>query len=203
MKSDVSDCLIVASEFDMTHWWSRFPLLYDPIRREDVDRGDFPTFHGRIRIRIEPIDPIDICSDLTPKERLWVEFDDDIDDELWCLAYQSFCIEGGFVEEDEDENELGSNFAQGETGDARTIFNEFHPEGTIIMITNLYEYVIERHSTTVDIFFWQPRNPQSQCRLRNALARWRDYLEKATAGRTGGVRARIREALLKKIKIKK
>ena len=179
----------------MTHWWSRFPLVYEPTRREDVNRNDFPTFHGRMRLRIESIDPVDICTDFAPKERLLVEFDDDFNDDLWALAYQSFCNEGGFVEDDEDE--YGSNFSQGEESeDARTILNEFHPEGTIIMITNLYHCVMEQRDTTLDILFWQPRNPQSQRCLSKALTRWRDYLEKATATRrrAGGGRARIRGA---------
>lgn len=172
----------------MTHWWSRFPLLYEPSRSEDVYRNDFTTYVGRMRLRIKSIDPIDICTDFAPKERLLVEFDDDFDDELWAFAYQSFCSQGGFVEDNEDE--YGSNFSQGEecSEDARTTFNEFHPEGTIIMITNLYNYVMERHDTTLDIFFWQPRNPQSQRRLRNALTRWRDYLT-ATRRRAGGARS--------------
>ena len=86
-----------------------------------------------MRLRIESIDPVDICTNFAPKERLLVEFDDDFDDELWAFAYQSFCNEGGFVED--DEGEYGSNFSQGEerSEDARSIFNEFHPEGTIIM----------------------------------------------------------------------
>ena len=191
----IKTCQMVLSRLrirkSMRQWWSRFPLLYEPTGREDVYRNDFTTYLGRMRLRIESIDPIDICTDFAPKKRLLVEFDDDFDDELWAFAYQSFCNEGGFVEDDEDE--YGSNFSQAVGSEhARTIFNEFHPEGTIIMITNLYHYVMERHDTTLDIFFWQPRNPQSQRRLRNALTRWRDYLKRA-----GGARARRRGALFR------
>lgn len=165
-------------QYTQMPWWSRYPLWDAPLHADDVNRNDFPTFHGRMRLRIESFDPDDICSDVSsPNERVLVEFDQ-IHDELWNDAYQTFCNEGGFEEDDEDA--LNSNLHQVEdTKHARVIFDEFTPEGTMISIKNYYNFDEER-GTTIDFSFWEPRNPQSLRRLRNALTIWRDCLEKAT-----------------------
>lgn len=139
---------------------------------DDLDRDDFPRFVGRMRLRIVPIDPVDICNNLAHKERILVEFEQ-VDDELWQYAYQTFCNEGAFVIDNEDDED-SHNFIQEEgIEDARVIFNEFTPEGTMITITHFYSFYCMRRDTTVDFFFWEPRNPQSLRRLRNALTRWR------------------------------
>ena len=154
----------------LPNWWVRGPVEPREITSEDVERDDFPQFNGTMRLRIEPIDPSGVTTNFEPDEHLLVEFNQ-IDEEVWDMAYQLFCLNGGFVPNNDDN--LSSIFTQQEqTENARAIFDQFHPEGTLIYIDNYYEICVER-STVVDFVFWTPRNPQSKRRMRNAWIRWR------------------------------
>lgn len=155
-----------------SHWWSRHTILrHEPFLPEDLNREDYPRFAGRMRLRIVPTDPVDICNNLAHNnERVLVEFEQ-VDGVLWQYAYQTFCNEGGFVI---DNGENSHNFIQEEgTEIARVIFDEFSPEGTMITRTHSYSFHRMKRDTTVDFFFWESRNPQSSRRLRNAFAHWR------------------------------
>ena len=128
-----------------------------------------------MRLRHEEVDPNDINTDFALHTKLYVEFDN-LDDEVWCMAFNTFCNEGFEVD---DEYDPQSNFtltltAGEDEEQAMAIVNEFHPEGTMIHITNYYDITVERLDTeTVEFFFWKPRNPQSRCRLQKALAIWK------------------------------
>ena len=153
-----------------SRWWSRRAPRHEPLLPEHLNREDFPRFAGMMRLRIVPNDPVDICK-LAHNERVLVEFEQ-IDGELWQYAYQTFCNEGGFVIDNDSDD--SHNFIQEECMEnARTIFDEFTPEGTMITTTHRYSFYRMGRDTKVDFFFWESRNPQSLRRLRNSFARWR------------------------------
>ena len=152
-------------------WWSpRLPLELSEIRPEDVDRYDSPSFSGIMRLRLQYIDPNDIDTDFTqPQRQICVEFDR-VDDELWCCAFNIFCNE---CFEPDDYNDPQSNFTQvRDQENADRILDEFHPEGTMIHITNYYEVAVKRYVGEVEFTFWKPRNPQSKRRIRDVFATW-------------------------------